>query len=199
MSSSRGVRSKKTRIPSTKRDAGGVFPSEVAAEVASEGTGSPLENATVELAAPLVAGWLVYVSRDGLPFVTYEQGADQPTEARTAVDAPHDLVFGEKLRRPVLLCLEPGHPPRPVIVGFIQERFVRADSMDRVPLRSSRDQDVTLEGRTISLEAREELSLRCGAGTITIRKDGKVLVRGTEVVSSAAGRNRVKGGVVSIN
>lgn len=52
---------------------------------------------------------------------------------------------------------------------------------------------------TLVLEAREELTLRVGDGSITIRKDGKILIRGTDLVSHARRMNRVKGGAVSIN
>lgn len=52
---------------------------------------------------------------------------------------------------------------------------------------------------TLLLEATEELTLRVGDGSITIRKDGKILIKGTDLVSSAKRMNRVKGGAVAIN
>ncbi len=52
---------------------------------------------------------------------------------------------------------------------------------------------------TLVLEATREMTLRVGDGSITIRKDGKILIKGTDLVSHAKRMNRVKGGAVSIN
>lgn len=49
------------------------------------------------------------------------------------------------------------------------------------------------------LEAKQALTLRVGDGSITIREDGKILIKGTDLVSHARRMNRIKGGAVSIN
>lgn len=49
------------------------------------------------------------------------------------------------------------------------------------------------------LEARENLTLKCGDGSITFRGDGKILIKGKDLVSHAQRRNRIKGGSVAIN
>lgn len=49
------------------------------------------------------------------------------------------------------------------------------------------------------LAATKNLTLQCGKGSITLRGDGKVLIKGKELVSSAEGMNRLKGGAVAIN
>jgi hypothetical protein len=49
------------------------------------------------------------------------------------------------------------------------------------------------------LEARKGLVLRVGEGSITIRADGKVLIKGKDLVSHAKRMNRIKGGSVSLN
>lgn len=51
----------------------------------------------------------------------------------------------------------------------------------------------------IVLEARESLTLRVGDGSITIRADGQILIKGRDLVSSAQRLHRIKGGAVSIN
>lgn len=53
--------------------------------------------------------------------------------------------------------------------------------------------------RTITLEAEEELTIRCGAGSVTIRRNGKVLISGLEIVSHARGKNRIRGGSIQLN
>jgi hypothetical protein len=48
-------------------------------------------------------------------------------------------------------------------------------------------------------EAKHSLTLRVGDGSITIREDGKILIKGKDLVSHAQRMNRIKGGAVSIN
>lgn len=51
----------------------------------------------------------------------------------------------------------------------------------------------------IVLEARKGMTLRVGEGSITLRADGKVLIRGKDLVSHARRMNRIRGGSVSLN
>lgn len=52
---------------------------------------------------------------------------------------------------------------------------------------------------SLVLEAKHSLTLRVGEGSITIREDGKILIKGKDLVSHAQRMNRIKGGAVSIN
>jgi hypothetical protein len=52
---------------------------------------------------------------------------------------------------------------------------------------------------SLVLEAKQTLTLRVGDGSITIREDGKILIKGKDLVSHAQRLNRIKGGSVSIN
>jgi hypothetical protein len=52
---------------------------------------------------------------------------------------------------------------------------------------------------SLIIEARENLTLRCGEGSITIRKDGRILIKGKDLVSHAHRANRIRGGSVAIN
>ena len=51
----------------------------------------------------------------------------------------------------------------------------------------------------VVIEAEHSLTLRVGDGSITIREDGKILIKGKDLVSHAQRMNRIKGGAVSIN
>lgn len=51
----------------------------------------------------------------------------------------------------------------------------------------------------IVIEAKKGLVLRVGEGSITLRADGKILIKGKDLVSSAKQLNRIKGGAVSVN
>ncbi len=52
---------------------------------------------------------------------------------------------------------------------------------------------------TLTIEAKRSLTLRVGDGSITIREDGRVLIKGKDLVSHAQRMNRIKGGAVAIN
>jgi hypothetical protein len=49
------------------------------------------------------------------------------------------------------------------------------------------------------IEAKQQLTLRVGDGSITLRADGKIQIKGKDLVSHAQRLNRIKGGAVSIN
>lgn len=51
----------------------------------------------------------------------------------------------------------------------------------------------------IVLEARRGMTLRVGEGSITLRADGKILIKGKDLVSHARRMNRIRGGSVSLN
>lgn len=86
---------------------------------------------------------------------------------------------------------EPG-----VIVGRIgptlaPERSARVEEVGNVATADVPD--------ILVLEAKHSLTLRVGEGSITIREDGKVLIKGKDLVSHAQRMNRIRGGAVSIN
>ncbi len=53
--------------------------------------------------------------------------------------------------------------------------------------------------RTLSLQASEHLSLQCGSSSIDLRADGKIMIRGEDVLVRAKGTQRIRAGTVSIN
>lgn len=55
------------------------------------------------------------------------------------------------------------------------------------------------DDEVVVIEALRELVLKCGSATITLRHDGKLLMRGEDVATVARRRNRIKGGSVDIN
>jgi hypothetical protein len=51
----------------------------------------------------------------------------------------------------------------------------------------------------VTLEAGETLTLKCGEASVDLRKDGKVMVRGEDVLLRAKGTQRIRAGTVAIN
>lgn len=49
------------------------------------------------------------------------------------------------------------------------------------------------------IEAGETLTLKCGESSVDLRKDGKLMIRGNDVLTRARRTQRIKGGTVAIN
>jgi hypothetical protein len=59
--------------------------------------------------------------------------------------------------------------------------------------------DMRVDGRRVEIEAADEIVLRCGQASIVLRRNGRIVIRGTYVETRSRGVNRIKGGSVEIN
>ena len=71
--------------------------------------------------------------------------------------------------------------------------------LGRVGLPQAQDQDEDDVPEELVLRAGQRLVLSCGEASITLREDGKVLVKGKNIVTHAKKLNRLRGGAVAIN
>jgi hypothetical protein len=147
-------------------------------------------------------GWLV-PGTSGALLVDFEGNPLGPIPARTTVPlSPEQRQHAIASRQGVVLMFEKGDPSRPLILGLVQE--VSASPLvdailEDLPTQEHLEATVDGKPRVIELEGAEEVTLRCGQASITLRRDGKVLIRGTYVETRAMGTNRIKGGSVQIN
>jgi len=92
----------------------------------------------------------------------------------------------------------------PVVMGVMQSPHARqevrevvfeppAENASKMPTR------VLVDGRTVELNARHEIVLRCGDASIKLTHEGKIVIRGKYVISHSSGANRVRGGSVELN
>jgi hypothetical protein len=51
----------------------------------------------------------------------------------------------------------------------------------------------------VVLKGHEEIVLQCGRASITLHRDGKIVLRGKDILTVASGVQRIKGGKVQIN
>jgi Domain of unknown function (DUF6484) len=105
-----------------------------------------------------------------------------------------------------VLVFENGDPALPIIVGLmqsVQPARTPASSADAQPSSSPSEPSQALEmdvdGRRVRITAQDEIVLECGSASITLRRNGRVVVRGTYIESYSDGTNRIKGGQVRIN
>jgi len=72
-------------------------------------------------------------------------------------------------------------------------------SVDDDEARAARPQTAVMDGRRVVLDASDEIVLQCGRGSITLTADGRIVIKGVDVVSRALRTNKIKGGTVNIN
>jgi hypothetical protein len=95
----------------------------------------------------------------------------------------------------VVVVFEQGEIRRPIVLGVLQEPAV---APEREP-GTGRRLEVEADEDRLVLSAERQITLRCGEASITLTRAGKVILRGTYVVSRSSGCNRIKGAVVDIN
>jgi hypothetical protein len=136
---------------------------------------------------PIVLGTLVAGETDDL-WVDFPGNRQGPLQARSTV--PLARVQLRRMiaegRQVVLLLADEGAP---VVLGLLH------------PLTDLEPGELKIEGddRRASLSAADELVLRCGDASLTLRRNGRVSLRGTTVESRAKGMNRIRGGTVALN
>jgi hypothetical protein len=91
----------------------------------------------------------------------------------------------------VVLLVDPRPGQPPIVLGFLQPVGRAAAPSAEIEAR--------IDGRRVELEGRDEIVLRCGAASITLRRNGRIVIHGMQVETRARGLNRIKGGSVAIN
>jgi len=146
-------------------------------------------------------GRIADVDEDGRPLVTFPGNQGEPVLARSTLDAPARAGEDpERLRdEPVLLVFENGDPGLPIIVGLVRQTLRPDPVRPEMELDVGASRDVVVDGHRLVLEGKREILFRCGKSSMLLRPDGKVLIRGTHLVSRASGPNKIRGGSVDIN
>lgn len=135
-------------------------------------------------------GELIATGDDGrTPLVTFPgQPGTAALRARSTVD-----LHGPHIGKLVVLAFDAGDPAKPIVIGVLREG-------DGWPLAEKPAQvEVDTDGERLIVSAKEQLVLRCGKASITLTKAGKVLIRGSYIMSRSSGANRIKGGSVQLN
>jgi hypothetical protein len=128
-------------------------------------------------------------------------------EARTTVRLSAPLLErAVATSQGVLLVFENGDPALPIVVGLIQaaeaspfQELLAAPREAAGSAGAQPPREARLDGDRVVLEGKREVVLKCGEATLTLRRDGKILIRGAYVETHSKGVNRIKGGAVKIN
>lgn len=138
----------------------------------------------------VIVGELIAMTEEGrVPMVCY------PGQIRTAAIAARSTIdlYGKHIGQHVVLMFEGNDPEKPIIMGVLQGK-------EGWPIEQQPNQvEVDADGERMIVTAKEQLVLRCGKASITLTKAGKVLIKGSYVLSRSSGVNRIKGGSVQLN
>lgn len=113
-------------------------------------------------------------------------GRDDLLIARTLVALGH-----ADLSREVAIDFINGDPSRPLILGLVHSLRAPADQGEPV--------EITLDGHSVVVGAKQQLSLQCGKASITLDADGRVVIKGAQILTQASGSNRIRGASIQLN
>lgn len=131
----------------------------------------------------VVVGQLTCVTDEGVPLVNFAGNMSPKSLPAKSVERCTESDVG----REVVMSFERGHADKPVIMGFLQP----CESN----LETPKQQDVD----RLVFSANDEIVLRCKKSSMTLTKGGKIIIRGSDIVSRSSGSNRIKGASVRIN
>ena len=160
-------------------------------------------------AGEIVIGSLVEINNFGEPCVKFE-GVSESLKSISTIS-----ITKEHIGKQVALLFANGDLEHPVIMGLIHnplaeilENYDQSQSSgsetkndtQALALESNlKIDDVLIDGKRITFEAKEQIVLRCGESSITLTKAGKILIRGKYLLNRSTGVNRIMGGSVQVN
>jgi hypothetical protein len=145
-------------------------------------------------------GTIVGVDENGQVLVDFPGNPEGPLGSRLA------SAFGvRKLKRAVasgqavLLAFENNDPRLPIVIDSVCNDANQTTGSEAIALQTEDLDEILVDGKRVTFDAKEEIVLRCGKASITLTRAGKVLIRGAYLLSRSSGVNRIKGGSVQIN
>lgn len=105
------------------------------------------------------------------------------------------LAFAADSGAEVLLSFDDEQTDRPIVVGLLHP----ATSAGAAAPNGVERREALVDGQRVVLNAQDEIVLRCGKASITLRRNGRIVLRGTYLETNSEGVNRVKGAAVRIN
>ena len=131
----------------------------------------------------------------GSGHVLLDNGDSEPRSARVVAHlGDEQLTAAMENRQDVLIAYRNGDPEQPIVVGLLRMPDGTAGQPPQAP-----PVEAIVDGETVVVEAKKRVVLRCGKASITLTRAGKIILRGTYVLSRSSGVNRIKGGSVQIN
>ena len=153
-----------------------------------------------ELVEGVRVGKIISINEKGRVFVDFPGNTQGAVPARfTHAVKLKMLNHAAATDQKVLLAFENSDPALPIVVDTVCTSAAEVAESPAVALAMERPNDVMVDGKRVTFDAKEEIVLRCGKASITLTKAGKVLIRGAYLLNRSSGVNRIRGGSVQIN
>jgi hypothetical protein len=141
---------------------------------------------------------ILSLTDEGMPEVQGEPGTK--VIARLAVPVTRArLETAIVLQQQAVVLFENGDRSRPIVIGFIETLQPEPATPEPTVDDKAPVIEADVDGKRVRLTARDEIILECGPASVTLRRNGRVIIRGTYVETRSDGTNRIKGGQVQIN
>lgn len=171
--------------------------------------GPPLAAAPTPTVGGVVIGILTGFAEDGQDPTALVDFDGNPSPGAVAARALTALGPGD-IGKSVALQFERGDIALPVVIGLLygsanpshppNQHDSRLTGVAAALSRLARTPlQISLGDDEVVLTAERKLTLRCGGASITLDADGDIEMRGQNLLSRAAGQNRIKGSSVSLN
>ena len=144
-----------------------------------------------------VVGELVGVDENGAALVSFD-GMQEPVVARSAL-SKSDCESINELPAKVLISFAPGEQNNPLISGIVRETLFPLGKSENKNVPRSGQYKANIDGQIVEISGKDQILLECGKSSILLRKDGKVIIKGVNVVSRSSATNKIKGSSVKIN
>ena len=155
---------------------------------------------TLERIEGVRVGKIVNVDEGGQAFVDFPGNTQGPVSARfTNSIKPGMLQKTVSADRDVLLVFENNDPGLPIIIDTLYSLVDEITESSTIDMETESPKDVLIDGKRVTFDAKEEIVLRCGKASITLKRSGKIVIKGTHLLSRSSGMNKIKGGAVHIN
>ena len=150
----------------------------------------------------ILIGRICELSANGNPLVSYDDATQlNPVEALSTVPLDKGAIGCE-----VAISFAQNQGGVPVIMGVIarlidqvMEQTDTTKDTAPVVVAEVNTPELLIDGKKIQLSATEEISLRCGDTSITLNKNGKILVQGKHMLNRIAGSYQIKSGSIDLN
>jgi hypothetical protein len=144
-------------------------------------------------------GQLLSIDSDGRPLVSFDGGPLQGAVARVATAEPAPADIDSHNPPKVLLTFDHDDIAEPIIVGFVRDSLAPRPALPVVAVVEEATRRIELNGKAVIFQADEEIVLKCGLGSLTLRADGQIVIKGRRLVSRASETNKIRGASVQIN
>lgn len=145
-------------------------------------------------------GSITGIDKKGLILIDFPGNTLGPLPARFVESIKQKLLkHGVPINDKILIIFENDDPGLPIIIDAICYTLDDQAENDAVAFQVQETEDVTIDGRRVTFDAKEQIELRCGKSSIILTRAGKVLIRGAYLLSRSTGANRIKGGSVQLN